>query len=246
MADPYEKGARALFFSATSLSAYPANCYALFLILIGALLFLAIKKLSDSNALNKRIYIKVDDRTDCAKVLKIDRALFYSALERVRMSNNAMLAVKEIAIKFGELAKVISEDTGKALRESDICRYLKDMPDTQSGVHASVYKDLLCVSDSPYVEVSARVLYEKEINDRGFRMKRKTGSDKFLKESRMICYSDLSLWLACHYSDIGCTKISVLNFAERDALASLEALCHKGNALLLFLDLSHAVEVLEC
>lgn len=247
MVNSYEKVTRALtLLSIVGPYTHYSNCYALLLIPAGALLYLAIKRLSDINALNRGINITVGDSTVRAEVVRVDKGLFLSVLVRVRKMNDSILAVSGMAVRLGELVKAMAVETGKDLQESNVHKSIGRIAHTCGDVCMTVFGDFICSSSAPYREVVARSLYEEVLNDGAFRAKEKTNVVGFLRAVGVICYSDLSLQLLQRYSQAGHTKINVLNKTERCELTRSETLYNKGNALLLFLELSHAIEVSEC
>lgn len=245
MAGSCIKDSDSMLLSIIDYYAYYRNYYMLLLIPVGALLCLVIKKLSDFSALNRGIGIKINDDLGKIEVLGINGGIFNSVLEHTQQLNNAMFVVDGMAVKLGEFAKVIENESGRVLKGFDVYGGFKHVIDMFGNSVVTMHRDFICFSDAPYREVSARVIYEKVMDDGSLKTKKKTGIKEFLKRSGVICYNDLDLELLRRYLKIS-TKVSVLNSFELRALRSAEGLYHKGNALLLFLELGKLVEVVEC
>ena len=231
-----------VLFSAASPKVY-YNDYSMLLIPIGILICFVIKKLSDFDSLNRGVSIRACDDVEGVEVLKVDSTLFQSVLTCTKQSSNAMLAVKGMAVELSELANVMTNKTGSAIKELEVFKCQKNMP---TYCNAAVHKNLVCVSDTPYREAVARMYYDRAINNGTFSAKKKMRIGEFFKACRFICYSDLSADLIKRYSKIGCIRTGVLNDTERSALVHSENICGKGNALLLFLRLNNRLEVVYC
>jgi hypothetical protein len=226
----------------TSNSSY----YTLLLIPIGALFYLAIRRLSDISVVNGRIRISMSERLRNSRLQRVSNKLFRQAMEHARQLDDMTLAVEGMAMRLGELTKIMSDESGKPLRESEVYKMIGNAIGTRYSYVAAMHRDLICVSDAPYREVSARVLYERQLNDGSLRIKRKAGVEEFLERSRIVCYSDLSLELLQRYTKKDCVGISALNSTEFEALKNSEGLYCKGNALLLFLELSKRAGLVVC
>ena len=220
--------------------------YTLLLIPLGALFCLAIRKLSDIGMVNRGICIGMSEGLGKVELLKVSNKLFQQALEHAQQQNNMMLAVEGMAVRLGELTKIMGVESGMPLNESGVYKMVGHAIGARYGNVAAIRRDLICVSDTPYKEACAGVLYERRLDEGLLRIKKRVGVDEFLERCRTICYNDLNLGLMQLYTKKDCAEISTISSGELGVLKSIEGLYYRGNALLLFLELSKRVEVVGC
>ncbi len=226
---------------ATGSGAYNSNYYVL-LIPAGAIICLVIKKLSDIDSTNKRVTIRECGDAECVEVIKIEKTLLQSILDRVKMLDNKRLAVKGMALKINAFADAMADEIGSELQESELTRCVKSIKKENRIVHGN----LICSSGTPYLEANARSYYDRAILNGALNIKKKTNARKFLELYEFVCYTDLCQNSIRHQPRAERIKIGVLNKTELGELACSEVLYNKGSALLLFQELNNSVEVIKC
>ena len=153
-----------------------------------------------------------------------------------------MLAVTGMAVKIGDLAKTMAKEVGRTLHEPDLIKCAKPI----AGSNAAIHGNLVCSSDTPYLEANARSYYDWAIKNSALNIKKKIGAREFLESCGFACYADLCPSSIKRQSRTGQIRIGVLGKAELDALYNSETLYGTGSALMLFLRLNNAVKMIKC
>ena len=197
--------------------------------------------MSDFDSVNKGISIRTCCEAEHAEVIKVDKQLFQAVLNRTKRLDDGTLAVKDMAVNLGTFANTMSAEIGATSR-TDPIRYTKLIKNCNKVVHGN----LICFSDTPYLEANARSYYDWAIKNSTIKIKKRSNAKNFLDSCGFVCYAELcqdSIRPGAKTKDV---KIGVLNKAELGAMSCLESLYDKGSALLLLQKLNKTVQVINC